>query len=297
MNISPLFPNHTTFALNSEKSLFKEINFSDLELLLKLGANVNETEKEFNLNFLQKCMIDEVYKRPEFDQMVNLLINYGIDVNHQDVDGCTALHFAICDEQYDLAKLLLNNGADPAIVDKRGESPYDDLVNLANPDPSKADQRKEMLQLLQNTDRFKTSKEAVQYMIDHRFTYANLTKFQDFNNEDLKNLSENCRQLKELSVKSIKFSETNLADALEKWTDLKSLNLSWCIQIRGDSLAKLHHIRHLNLTGCKGTAPSKLLEFSEKADNLQSLNLKWLQVSADDLGKIAKKHPLIQIID
>jgi len=95
MSISPLFPNHTTYALNSEKSLFKDINFSDLERLLKFGANVNETEKEFNLNFLQKCIIDEVYEKPEFTKMVSLLINYGIDVNHQDVDGCTALHFAI----------------------------------------------------------------------------------------------------------------------------------------------------------------------------------------------------------
>jgi ankyrin repeat protein len=123
-----------------------------LELELKNGANVNEMEPEFNLNFLQKCIIDEFSLQgkdgEEFAKMVQLLLDNGIDVNHQDVDGCTALHFAIGEEQYELAKILLKNGANPAIVDKRGETAFDDLTNLVGADPLKFDQRQEILLFL-----------------------------------------------------------------------------------------------------------------------------------------------------
>ena len=149
----------TPYVFSPKKSLFSVLTVMDslkleyLELQLKSGANVNETEPEFNLNFLQKCIIDEFSihgkEGEEFAKMIQLLLDYGIDVNHQDIDGCTALHFAIGEEHYEVAKILLKNGANPAIVDKRGETALDDLNNLVGQDPLKVEQRQEMLLFLQ----------------------------------------------------------------------------------------------------------------------------------------------------
>ena len=132
-----------------------------LESLLEWGANVNEVENEFHLNLLQKCIIDDYSLDGEhgaaFAKIVDKLLDYGIDLNHQDVDGCTALHFAICEEQYNLAEILIKNGANPAITDKRGETAWDDLKNLRNPDPLKASERQDLLHLIESL--CKTSQE------------------------------------------------------------------------------------------------------------------------------------------
>ena len=159
MHICPLRHTQTPYGFTHIESLFRVLSKSpslkaeELELALKNGANINETEDEFNLNFLQKCIIDEYSleekENEEFAKVVQVLLDHGIDVNHQDVDGCTALHFAICEEQYELAKLLLKNGANPAIVDKRNETAFNDLINLVSVNPLKVDQRNELLQLLQ----------------------------------------------------------------------------------------------------------------------------------------------------
>lgn len=159
MYVDALSTAQTPYAFISKKSLFSVLNIMNslkldyLELELKHGADVNETEPEFNLNFLQKCIIDEYSLHEkngeEFAKMVQLLLDYGIDVNHQDDDLCMALHYAIGEEQYELAKILLKNGANPAIVDKNGETALYDLQNLVGADPLKADQRQEMIAYLQ----------------------------------------------------------------------------------------------------------------------------------------------------
>lgn len=301
MYTSPVSSAAIPYVFKEKESLFSLLSIKDpclmsvrLASLLEWGANVNETEDEFNLNILQKCIIDEFSldgeHGNEFAKMVELLLDYGIDLNHQDTDGCTALHYAICEEQYSLAKILINNGADPAIVDKRGETAFDDLKNLINADPLKTSQREKILQHLKIS-----AKDAVEYIIDQKFTTANLSAFQDFDHTDLKNLSDSCPQLKKLSIKSLKFSDANLEEALEKFSHLKSLNISWCIQITGDALKKSQNLENLNLRGLWRISTSKLIDLFENFPNLKSLDIsKCIQITDDGVETIVK--PSLKII-
>lgn len=52
--------------------------------------------------------------------MVNLLLNYGMDVNAQDGTGRTALHDAVESNDVKMVELLLQNGADQSYVDNTG---------------------------------------------------------------------------------------------------------------------------------------------------------------------------------
>ncbi|CAD5222211.1 unnamed protein product [Bursaphelenchus xylophilus] len=54
--------------------------------------------------------------------LVDLLLNKGIDINHQDVEGLSALSHAILNEQFSLASQLINRKADINVVDKDGNT-------------------------------------------------------------------------------------------------------------------------------------------------------------------------------
>uniref|UniRef100_A0A8D8WQM1 GA-binding protein subunit beta-2 n=1 Tax=Cacopsylla melanoneura TaxID=428564 RepID=A0A8D8WQM1_9HEMI len=55
--------------------------------------------------------------------MCELLIQHKVDVNHRDIMGMTALHWAVTYEHYPVVSLLLDNGGDPNISDWFGRSP------------------------------------------------------------------------------------------------------------------------------------------------------------------------------
>uniref|UniRef100_H2Z4R6 Acyl-CoA-binding domain-containing protein 6 n=1 Tax=Ciona savignyi TaxID=51511 RepID=H2Z4R6_CIOSA len=57
--------------------------------------------------------------------IVDYLIQEGHDLNGQDVDGLTALHYASSCDRGDIVELLLKHGADPAICDADGESAWE----------------------------------------------------------------------------------------------------------------------------------------------------------------------------
>ena len=66
--------------------------------------------------------------------ITEFLVERGLDVNVQDSDGNTPLHLALSPFQQDVAKYLINSGADPEIKNWKGISPHtmvqQDIVNF-----------------------------------------------------------------------------------------------------------------------------------------------------------------------
>ncbi len=71
---------------------------------------------------------------------VRLAIAKGANLNYQDENGGTALHWAVFYGYKDIVQLLLMHGADPLIKDKDGITPID-VARINN--------KKEMLKLLE----------------------------------------------------------------------------------------------------------------------------------------------------
>ncbi|MBA2367869.1 MAG: hypothetical protein H0V82_02455 [Candidatus Protochlamydia sp.] len=76
------------------------------------------------------------------------------------------------------------------------------------------------------------------FIIKNKLTAANLSEFSDLTDDDLTKLVNECPNLKLLSIKSLKITEDNLAESLEKLTQLQHLNLSSCNRITGDKFAE-----------------------------------------------------------
>ena len=66
--------------------------------------------------------------------IVELLVERGLDVNAQNCDGNTPLHLAMSPFQREVAKYLVDSGADPEIKNWKGISPHkmvqDGIVNF-----------------------------------------------------------------------------------------------------------------------------------------------------------------------
>lgn len=114
---------------SDQDNIFETFNADFIQRLLKKGANVNECENNYEMNFLQKCILEEFSLHDTegaiFKEVIQVLINAKIDLNHQDVDGCTALHLAIEKNQFDLAKLLLEKGVLSTTCDCDGKTAFD----------------------------------------------------------------------------------------------------------------------------------------------------------------------------
>ncbi|XP_015911207.1 protein fem-1 homolog A [Parasteatoda tepidariorum] len=80
--------------------------------LVTNGANI--LKPNFNGG---TCLINSVQSVP----LCEFLIRKGADVNAQDIQLKTALHYAIQEHRIDTAKLLLENGADPLIKSRYGD--------------------------------------------------------------------------------------------------------------------------------------------------------------------------------
>ena len=84
----------------------------------------------------KRSMLHHFALNPNENSMaiVELLVERGLDVNAQDCDGNTPLHLAMSPFQREVAKYLVDSGADPEIKNWKGISPHkmvqQDIVNF-----------------------------------------------------------------------------------------------------------------------------------------------------------------------
>ena len=109
---------------NLETSLCKSIELSNFEVakeFVRLGANVNAKDL-FGYTPLHYAVMSDKTRNGEH---IRHLLKNGAKVNVQtaDDDGFTALHIAAAEGHERLISILLNFGANPDCLDKKGESP------------------------------------------------------------------------------------------------------------------------------------------------------------------------------
>ncbi len=92
----------------------KKNNFVLTELLLLYGANPNK-----EINYITP-LIQTINSKAD-TSIINLLIKYGADVNKQNESGYTPLMQSVFYNNIKAAKILLKNGANPEIKDKKEE--------------------------------------------------------------------------------------------------------------------------------------------------------------------------------
>ena len=97
-----------------------------LDLLLQYGADINSKNKN-NKNVLSYCI---GYQCPINN--IKYLISKGIDLNNKDSDDYTPLIYACYVQQNKIAKLLIESGADVTIANKKGETALSILNKQSN---------------------------------------------------------------------------------------------------------------------------------------------------------------------
>lgn len=97
-----------------------------IRLLLSYGAKetLNVCDATEHITPLHAAVIAcRDFGNPASDDNISLLLAAGADVNRPDSDGWTPLHSCACYNLYTPALLLLENGANPHLKDKRGNHP------------------------------------------------------------------------------------------------------------------------------------------------------------------------------
>lgn len=110
-----------------------------LQNLIDAGADVNA--KKPNQNGLQFTALQWAAQTgsPRVCEAAHLLIDAGADVNRKTTAGMTALHFALNRKHADIAKLLINSGADVTLRSNReswgrGHTPLDFAISSCRTD-------------------------------------------------------------------------------------------------------------------------------------------------------------------
>ena len=103
------------------------ICFCYISLSFMGNIQISVYANEYDINDLSKSIIENNKK------LVKKIINKnGIDINQKDSDGRYPLEKVLVMENCEMAKLLLDNGANPFVITKGGQSIYKKVMNTPN---------------------------------------------------------------------------------------------------------------------------------------------------------------------
>lgn len=97
------------------------------QILIEFGANIFTTDNSNNNSLIVFSL------NPRDIQIAQYLINNGINVNHQNNDGITALMYACDKNNYELAKLLIESGANKNLINVDGKNALYYASNNSSP--------------------------------------------------------------------------------------------------------------------------------------------------------------------
>ncbi|XP_008212116.2 ankyrin repeat domain-containing protein 65-like [Nasonia vitripennis] len=101
---------------------------NEVKVLLKTGANVNVLLRDHHMFFLEKelTILHALLRKDSSssnEQLIELVKNYGANLQARDCDGQTALHYAAMTGRIREAKLFLKKGANSNAADNNGMTP------------------------------------------------------------------------------------------------------------------------------------------------------------------------------
>ncbi len=123
-DLQMVFNNYPNIINVKNKSGFSPLTIAsysgNLEIATLLAKHVENIDLNSNVG---TPLMAAVYRNN--NDIAKMLLDSGADVNITDAKGTTALHYAIKFKNADLIKVLVNNGADINLKDNKGLSPLD----------------------------------------------------------------------------------------------------------------------------------------------------------------------------
>jgi ankyrin repeat protein len=89
-----------------------------IDLLVRHGANADAPDRDGHTPLMEAAFFSRA-------DLVEQLIQCGVDVNHAAKNGWTALHWSACIDDSRSVTILLSAGADPGLRDDDGKTPLD----------------------------------------------------------------------------------------------------------------------------------------------------------------------------
>ncbi|PQQ18116.1 ADP-ribosylation factor GTPase-activating protein AGD3 [Prunus yedoensis var. nudiflora] len=147
---------------NDKKAVYRHIISSEADVNAICGQALDDISEDkpssSNSNSLNKSEVQPLEHTPKGSSllhlacqradigMVELLLQYGANVNTSDLKGQTPLHCSVIRGNTSIAKMLLMRGADPHAIDREGKTPSELVSESASNDNG-------MLALLTNSGR------------------------------------------------------------------------------------------------------------------------------------------------
>jgi ankyrin repeat protein len=128
MGMDPNFQNVNNAHLKTSLEVaIFRFHYDCVELLLNYGADINRISDQG-----YTPLHTATYTKD--NHLLKILLDHGADVNIQNNNGNTALHLEFYDRpRYDIISLFINNGADIFIKNKHNKSPYDLALETCDP--------------------------------------------------------------------------------------------------------------------------------------------------------------------